>query len=157
MLLVPLALAAPPFSPPPGLLPEETATTLNMCLTTDAPDLLAGLGVAPRFVDVNMEDRTLTGWNAEKSAVATMTRCPALAAMPRVNDGALRCTSLPKGGFSCKPIPGPLAANDIVRRMVEENKPKMDSCAVGRQGVWTVRFNVGVDGAPADIDMSVRG
>lgn len=157
MLLVAAALAAPSFTPPPGLLPDETALTLTTCLKTDAPDLLAGLGAAPRFVDVNLEDRTLTGWNGTNSAIATMTRCPAVAALPRVADGALRCTALPKGGFACKPIPGPQAAKDVVRRMVEENRQKMESCAAGRAGIWTVRFNVGVDGAPADIDMSVRG
>lgn len=157
MLLLSTALAAPAFSPPPGLLPDETALTLDTCVRTDAPDLFKDLGSSPRFVDVNLEDRTLTAWNGMSSTMATMTRCPAVAALPRVADGALRCTALPKGGFSCKAIPGPLAAKDTVRRLVEENLPKMNACAAGRSGVWTVRFNVGVDGAPADIDMSVRG
>jgi hypothetical protein len=158
-LLYALAHAAAPFEPPAGLRPEDTASALTACLTA-IPGLFGDL--KPRTIDVDHVGRlrayaaAAPGASLPSVADAAIATCTALAAIPLVPDGALRCIALPKGGFSCKPIPGPVASVARANAALDELGPALDAC-VRAPAVWTVRAHIGADGALRDLDLNVRG
>lgn len=150
MILVALAAAAD-FSPPPGLSPDDASAALGTCAALFS-------ATWPRVVDVDHTTRTLIARPLNGPVVTEpFDRCPAVAALPPVEDGALRCAVLPKGGFACKPIPGVLAAKAVVDAQIAAARPGLAACLAGRDSTWTVTFTVGPDGTAGDIDISVRG
>lgn len=154
MLLASLASVALAWTVPDGLRPDEVAVAMGACF----PDVkeLVSTGERLRFVDVGFEMRAI--WVvASRSISIPQERCPAVRALPDVPDGLIRCFSLPKGGYQCKPIPGPRAAETVVQTVVAERRGALDTCLGGRKQVWTVHFTVGIDGMPRDLSLGTMG
>lgn len=136
---------------------DAVAAALTACLAAE-PDLLGPLGDARlRAVHVGfVAPRTMTLMADRAVATLDQARCPAIRELPDVADGALRCIPLPKGGFSCKPVPGPIEGAAAVERALAEKRPRLDACVTGK-GAWTVAFPVQRDGAPGDLSLQAEG
>lgn len=137
--------------------PDAAAAALTACLQAE-PTLVTDLGAGSlRAVHVGLfAPRTFVLLTDRATTTLDQRRCAALAALPDIPDGALRCVPLPKGGFSCKPVLGPAAAEAHVARAIEEKRPALAACTGGK-GTWTLTFPVLPDGTPGEVELHVVG